>query len=203
MGQWAQLERRAQWLSASPRVTRSAPMAWGLRARVPAAAGSLPCALRAWRQRRGRCEPWRLHLLDPPANLRVLPLVGGDVEDVVRFALLETLGATRASSSCRGRGTEGGVAHREELAAATSATLERSAGMVADRDGTRGRLASGVAPVGKGSRRRRAGCARPAGRGRLERASEDLWWWVVRTPTSNYLRLASPNRGKYLVIPRM
>ena len=92
------------------------------------------------------------------------------------------------------------MAHREELAAATSATLERSAGMVADRDGTRGRLASGVAPVGKGSRRRRAGCARPAGRGRLERASEDLWWWVGGAHTNFELPQAGfPESGEVLV----
>ena len=40
-------------------------------------------------------------------RLRALPLGGGDVEDVVRFALLETLGARRASRSCRGRGWVG------------------------------------------------------------------------------------------------
>ena len=34
----------AHWLPASPRVTRSAPMAWALRARAPVAAGSLPRA---------------------------------------------------------------------------------------------------------------------------------------------------------------
>ena len=41
-------------------------------------------------------------------RLRTLsPGDGGDVKDVVRFALLETLGATRASRSCRGRGWGG------------------------------------------------------------------------------------------------
>ena len=35
------------WLPASPRVTRSAPMAWALRARAPVAAGSLPRATRS------------------------------------------------------------------------------------------------------------------------------------------------------------
>ena len=41
-------------------------------------------------------------------RLRTLsPGDGGDVKDVVRFALLETLGATRASRSCRGGGWGG------------------------------------------------------------------------------------------------
>ena len=47
-----------------------------------------------------------IHVLS--ALLRTLSVGGsGDVEDVVRCALLERLGATRASSSCRGRGWGG------------------------------------------------------------------------------------------------
>ena len=65
-------------------------------------------ALRARRRRRGRYAPGRVHLLSPRC-MRTLPLGGGDVEDVVRFALLETLGARRASRSCRGRGWGGVV----------------------------------------------------------------------------------------------
>ena len=97
---------------------------------------------------------------------------------------------------------EGGVAHREDLAATASATLERSAGTVAHgkraaRERRRRRS--------KVSRRRSAGRAPPARRGRRVRvprafkrpAKTFLWWWVVRTPTPNYLRLASPDRGKY------
>jgi len=49
------------------------------------------------------------YMCSPPDTLRTLPLGGGDVEDVVRFALLETLGARRASRSCRGRGWGGVV----------------------------------------------------------------------------------------------
>ena len=53
------------WLQASPRVTRSAPMAWALRARAPVAQPGHCLALRARRRRRGRCAPGRLHV--PPA----------------------------------------------------------------------------------------------------------------------------------------
>ena len=53
-------------------------------------------SLGAEARRHGRCAPGRLQC-SPPDNLRALPLIGGDVEDVVRFALLETLGARRAS----------------------------------------------------------------------------------------------------------
>ena len=68
-----------------PRATRTAPKAWELRARA------------------------LLHVAPPPPLMRALPLGCGDVEDVVRFTLLETLVARRASRSCRGRGWGGVV----------------------------------------------------------------------------------------------
>ena len=100
---------------------------------------------------------------------------------------------------------EGGVAHREDLAATASATLERSAGTVAHgkraaRERRRRRS--------KVSRRRRAGHAPPARRGRRVRVPRAFkrpaktfggLVVVVRTPTPNYLRLASPDRGKFLL----
>ena len=43
-------------------------------------------------------------------QLRLVPLGGRDVEGVERFALLETLGARRASRSCRERGLGGVIA---------------------------------------------------------------------------------------------
>ena len=39
--------RRSRWLPSPPRATRSAPMAWALRARAPAAAQSRPRAARS------------------------------------------------------------------------------------------------------------------------------------------------------------
>ena len=42
-------------------------------------------------------------------KLRTLLLGGGDVEDVVRCALLETLVVRRVSSSCQGKGWKGVV----------------------------------------------------------------------------------------------
>ena len=96
---------------------------------------------------------------------------------------------------------EGGVAHREDLAATASATLERSAGTVAHgkraaRERRRRRS--------KVSRRRRAGRAPPARRGRrvrvpraFKRPAKTFGGWVVVAATPNYRRLASPDRGKY------
>jgi len=92
--------RRSRWLPSPPRATRSAPRwraapgAW-----APIRQPGRGLALRARHQRRRRCTPERPHVLP---RLRTLsPGDGGDVKDVVRFALLETLGATRASRSCR------------------------------------------------------------------------------------------------------
>ena len=99
--------RRSRWLPSPPRATRSAPRwraapgAW-----APIRQPGRGLALRARHQRRRRCTPERPHVLP---RLRTLsPGDGGDVKDVVRFALLETLGARRASRSCRGRGWGGG-----------------------------------------------------------------------------------------------
>ena len=60
-------------------------------------------ALRARRRRRGRCAPGRLHV-HPAYCARCLLGGSGDVEDVVRRALLARFGARHASNSCRGRG---------------------------------------------------------------------------------------------------
>ena len=138
------------------------------------------------------------YMCSPRNCARCLLGESGDVEDVVRCALLERLGARRASSSCRGRGwggtPRGPCCHRLRHARA-----ERRYGgswhTRAARERRRRRS--------KVSRRRCAGRAPPARRGRrvrvpraFKRPAKTLWW-VVRTPTPNYLRLASPDRGKY------
>ena len=89
---------------------------------------------------------------------------------------------------------EGGVAHRENLSAAASAMLERSAGTVAH-----GKRAARERRCrrSKVSCRRRAGRAPPARRGRRVRVPHAFkrpaktfgGGWVVRAPTRNYLRL--------------
>ena len=61
-----------------------------------------------------------------PGNAHVVSWGGGDVEDVVRFALLETLGATRASRSCRGRGWGGGLRHHHARACGGTLACYRS-----------------------------------------------------------------------------
>ena len=77
---------------------------------------------------------------------------------------------------------EGGVAHREDLAATASATLERSTGTVAH--GKRAARGAASPPLHEVSRRRRAGHAPPARRGRrvrvpraFKRPAKTLWWW--------------------------
>ena len=148
--------------TASPRVTRSAPMAWALRARAPVAAGSLPRATRsapkagALRARAPTCAP------------RVTAHVvswGGVGMSKTSCAARCSRGSVQGVLRAPAEG-EGGVAHREDLAATASATLERSAGTVAHgkraaRERRRRRS--------KVSRRRRAGHAPPARRGRRVR----------------------------------
>ena len=173
-------------------------MAWALRARAPVAAGSLPRATRsapkagALRARAPTCAP------------RVTAHVvswGGVGMSKTSCAARCSRGSVQGVLRAPAEG-EGGVAHREDLAATASATLERSTGTVAHgkraaRERRRRRS--------KVSRRRRAGHAPPARRGRRVRvprafkrpAKTLVVVVVVRTPTPNYLRQASPDRGKY------
>ena len=150
-------------------------------------------ALRARRRRRGSCAPGRLHVAPPPPLMRALPLGGGDVEDVVRFTLLETLAARHASRSCRGRGW-GGVVQTSSCASVRGnacvlpphvqcASARSAAGIGAPSPQARPTLSART-------RRGRRVCA-------FKRPREEPLVVVVRAATPNYLRLASPDRGKY------
>ena len=86
---------------------------------------------------------------------------------------------------------EGGVAHRENLSAAASATLERSAGTVAPgKRAARERRRPAVAPRSHAAGM--SGGAPPARRGRrvrVQTAREDLvvgGWWVVGGARTNF-----------------
>ena len=99
---------------------------------------------------------------------------------------------------------EGGVAHREDLAATASATLERSTGTVAHgkraaRERRRRRS--------KVSRRRRAGHAPPARRGRRVRVPRAFkrpaktfggggWWWCAHSGAERRPQAADPASSK-------
>ena len=115
----------------------------------------------------------------------------GDVEDVVRCcALLERLGARRASSFCRGRGwggtPRGPCCHRLRHARA-----ERRYGGSWQEGGARAASPplQGLAPPARRPRAAGAPWEARARAARVQTASEDLWWWwMVRTPTPNYLR---------------
>ena len=169
----------ALWLPASPRVTRLAPMAWALRARAPVAAGSLPRATRsapkagARRARAPTCAPHVLRTLSP----------GGEWGCRRRRAL-------RAAREARCKACFE-LLRRARVGWHTARTLlppppPHSSGAPVRWLMARGRRASGVAAA---PRSRAVGA--PA-------AGEDLVVVVVvRTPTPNYLRQASPDRGKY------
>ena len=96
----------SRWLRPASAASRyalgacSALMAWALCARAPVTPGHC-LALRARRRRRGAARPDAY--MCSRRTLFVLLGGGGDVDDVVRCALLERLGAWCASSSCRGR----------------------------------------------------------------------------------------------------
>ena len=192
----------AHWLPASPRVTSSAPMAWALRARAPVAAGSLPRATRsapkagALRARAPTCAP------------RVTARVVSWGEWGCRRSRVLRAAQEARCKACfelLPRARVGWHTARTLLPPPPPRRLERSTGTVAHgkraaRERRRRRS--------KVSRRRRAGHAPPARRGRrvrvpraFKRPAKTLWWvggwWWCAHQTPNYLRQASPDRGKY------
>ena len=140
-----------------PRATRSAPKAGALRARAP----TCTCA----------------------------PRVTAHVVSWGEVGMSKTSCAACCSRGCSVQGVlrapaegEGAVAHREDLAATASATLERSAGTVAHGKRAARRRS-------KVSRRRRAvggACAcRARSNGRRKPCSGGRWWWQQLRITSN------------------
>ena len=167
-------------------------MAWALRARAPVAAGSLPRATRsapkagALRARAPTCAP--------RVTAHVVSWGGVGMSKTscaARCSRGSVQGVLRAPAEGEGR-----VAHREDLAATASATLERSTGTVAHgkraaRERRRRRS--------KVSRRRRAGHAPPARRGRrvrvpraFKRPAKTLWWVVVAATPNYWCTAPSP-----------
>ena len=116
----------------------------------------------------------------PPRNCaRCLLGGGGDVEDVVRCALLERLGARRASSSCGGRGwggtPRGPCCHRLRHTRA-----EHRYGGSWQEGGARAASPplQGLAPPARRPRAAGAPWEARARAARVQTAGEDLvWWW--------------------------
>ena len=160
-----------------PRVTRSAPMAWALRARAPVAAGSLPQATRS------APKAGALRARAPTCALHVTAHVvswGGVGMSKTSCAARCSRGSVQCVLRAPAEG-EGGVAHSENLSAAASAMLERSTGTVAHGKRAARKRRRRRAKV---SRRRRAGRAPPERRGRrvrvpraFKRPAKNLWWW--------------------------
>ena len=88
---------------------------WHGRAARPGAFGRPVAASRCALGAGGAARPGA-NMPPIPDNLRALPVGGGDVEDVVRCALLEALGATRASSPAEGEGGEARSRHHDAQA---------------------------------------------------------------------------------------
>ena len=132
----------AHWLPASPRVTRSAPMAWALRARAPVAAESLPRATRsapkagALRARAPTCAP------RVTAHVVSWGGVGmSKTESKTSCAARCSRGSVQGVLRAPAEG-EGGVAHREDLL--LPPPPPRSSGAPVRWLMARGRRASGV-----------------------------------------------------------
>ena len=122
----------------------------------------------------------------PPMQCACASWGGGDVEDVVRCALLERLGARRASSSCRGRGW-GGTPRELQCRRHRHARAERRYGGSWQEGGARAASPSlqGLTPPAR----------RPARRGRRVRVPRAFkrpaktfggggwgWWQQLRLP---------------------
>ena len=187
------------WLPASPRVTRSAPMAWALHARAPVAAGSLPRATRSAPKAGALCAR------APTCALHVMRTLspGGEWGCRRRRALRAAREARcNACFELLPRARVGWHTVRTSV----PPPPPRSSGAPVRWLLARGRRASGVAVAPRSHTAGVSGGAPPARRGRrvrVQTAREDLvvgggGWWVVRAPTPHYLRLASPDRGKYL-----
>ena len=201
-------EPERAWLPASLRVTRSAPMAWALRARAPVAAGSLPRATRSVP------KAGALRARAPTCALRVTAHVvsWGEWGCRRRRALRAAREARcKACFELLPRARVGWHTTRTSVPPPTP----RSSGAPVRWLMARGRRASGVAAAPRShaagapaARRRRAGRAPPARRGRRVRVPRAFkrpaktfgGGWVVVAATPNYRRLASPDRGKYLIL---
>jgi len=135
-----------------------------------------------------------------PRNCARSPGGSGYVEDVVRCALLERLGARRVSSSCQGRGW-GGTPREPQCRRHHHARAERRYGGSWQEGGARAASPSlqGLTPPAR----------RPARRGRrvrvpraFKRPAKTLWWWVGggAAHSSELPQAGFPDRGKYQVL---
>ena len=118
----------AHWLPASPCVTRSAPMAWALRARARARGSRVTASRYALGAEGGGAARPGAYMCPPRNCARCL--LGGVGMSKKSCAARCSRGSVQGVLRAPAEG-EGGVAHREDLAATASATLERSTGMVA------------------------------------------------------------------------
>ena len=149
---------------------------------------------RATRSAPKACAPGGLHVL-PTDKLRMLPLgvVGmSKTSCAARCSRRSVKGVLRAPAE-----GEGGVARREDLTATAAATLERSAGTVAQGTMAARERRRRSAKVSRG---RRAGRARPARCGRrvrVQRDSNGLGTWASEARGSGPLpRAGFPESGE-------
>ena len=124
------------------------------------------------------------YMCSPRNCARCLLGGSGDVEDVVRCALLERLGARRASSSCRGRGW-GGTPREPQCRRRRHARAERRYGGSWQEGGARAASPplQGLAPPARRPRAAGAPWEARARAARVQTAGENLVVVVVVAPT--------------------
>ena len=178
VGQWGSQRAQHSALAASV-ASRYALGADGVGAARPGARGSRVTASRyALGAEGGGAARPGAYMCSPRNCARCLLGGSGDVEDVVRCALLERLGARRASSSCRGRGwggtPRGPCCHRLRHARA-----ERRYGGSWQEGGARAASPplQGLTPPARRPRAAGAPWEARARAARVQTAGEDLWWW--------------------------
>ena len=173
VGQWAARARMAASVA-----SRYALGADGMGAARPGARGSRVTASRyALGAEGGGAARPGAYMCSPRNCARCLLGGSGDVEDVVRCALLERLGARRASSSCRGRGW-GGTPREPQCRRLRHARAERRYGGSWQEGGARAASPplQGLAPPARRPRAAGAPWEARARAARVQTAGEDLWW---------------------------
>ena len=172
-------------------------MAWALRARAGARGSRVTVSRYALGAEGGGATRPGAYMCSPRNCARCLLGGGGDVEDVVRCALPERLGARRTSSSCRGRGW-GGTPRELQCRRLRHARAERRYGGSWQEGGARAASpplqSRSRAANASATRRRRAVGGACACRARSNGRRKPLVVVVVVVaPAPNYLRLCSPN----------
>ena len=197
-GQWGSQRAQQRTVAASV-ASRYALGADGVGAARPGARGSRVTASRYALGAEGGGAARPGAYMCPPRNCARC-LLGGVGMSKTSCAARCSRGSVQGVLRAPAEG-EGGVAHREDLRChrLRHARAEHRYGGSWQEGGARAASPplQGLAPPARRPRAAGAPWEARARAARVQTAGEDLVVVVVRTPTPNYLRQASPDRGKY------